>query len=186
MKLLWLFFFFFVSPAAAQERPLAYALTSDRVLAIDPETGAILDRIELGPGLGGDAIVGDGSRLFIIRRGDLKVVVVNTETKEIDTFFAECCLSGSAAVLQDRLYLVSQEFLNYVLTTYDARAGRGLRRVELPSDVRALTVLSPSTPSTPTPTAAAQCLGDDDKDGSVTVDELVRVVGNVLNGCPNE
>ncbi len=32
-------------------------------------------------------------------------------------------------------------------------------------------------------TAGAQCLGDDDLSGNVTVDEIVRVVNNALNGC---
>ena len=41
------------------------------------------------------------------------------------------------------------------------------------------TAQSPS----PTPTSAP-CLGDEDGDRRVTIDELVRAVGNALNGCP--
>ncbi|GIW41449.1 MAG: hypothetical protein KatS3mg076_2026 [Candidatus Binatia bacterium] len=171
-------------PAFAEDPPVAYALTNDSVFRIDPETGLVLERIEVGSDVarGARAIVSDGGRVFIIR--DLDVVVLDLETKEMASFFVPCCTTGWGAVVQDRIYVGRGEFFEFSLDTFDARTGRGLRSVPLPSDVRALTVVGAIPARTTTPPSG--CFGDYDRDGMVTAAELVRLVANIFGGCPDE
>ncbi|GIW41444.1 MAG: hypothetical protein KatS3mg076_2021 [Candidatus Binatia bacterium] len=132
-----------------------YGVTKDAVVLIDPDTGAVLETFPVGRLHGRLTAVTNGNQVAVLESSSVRVLDVTTrETRSIGVY---CCLTGSGALVENELYVLSEEFFRLTLGVYDVRTGRALKQVMLPDTVVSLTVAgraisSEKTPA-PSPTA---------------------------------
>ncbi|MFQ5664938.1 MAG: YncE family protein [Candidatus Binatia bacterium] len=171
---------FFDAFAISPDGAFAYAGVLDGIAVIETATNTIFDMITLDDEPFGIAFSPSGGRAYASLPDESKLAVIDTESSREITRIPVGVDTGGVAVSGDGALVYVTDFTSAATDVgfwvIDAATNRVVGGIPTMGDGPASVVL--------TTAPEGLCVGDAEGETKVTVDELVRGVNQVLNGCP--